>query len=309
MEDFLIKKTTTCGPPENSREWLEAYLQQRARLASLDSDFQCDPACARPGCRNPDLQVQVSLVDLLGAALHLDEPVSAIYPRYYALGLFAEERDDWLRNVALKLKKPCPFLANDLCGLYPVRPLPCILFPEYLVWQGKFEENAGQDHFRDYLCLKQPFFLSPERTGIMGNLMRLWERESLISSFYLFGHGPCRLDFGNLTGELLQATAEVRSAAAAKESEMEGVTIPNQVMERFFHEHMAQCLPFAALSEKIDHLQTRQGQAQFLRLLQDERLLQKLKRGGNGRVVVFKFAKGKLQATKRSLIPAAHKCY
>jgi hypothetical protein len=54
--DALIK----LPPYENPRDWLAAYLGQRARLATLESDFQCDPTCKRPGCRNPDLQIQVS---------------------------------------------------------------------------------------------------------------------------------------------------------------------------------------------------------------------------------------------------------
>jgi Fe-S-cluster containining protein len=290
------------------REWLAAYLRTRARLASCESDFLCDPACTRPGCKNQDLQIQVSIVDLLGAALHLGEPVAAIYRRYYSLGLFTDVRDDWLRMVALKLQKPCPFLENDLCGIYPVRPLPCILFPEYLVWQGTFAANAGKDHFRDYLCLKQPILLSPERAQVMGKLMQMWERETLISSFYLFNHGPCRLDFSNLTGELLQA-AEVLSGAAAAEKPEPARSIPNPVLERFFLERMADLRPFAGLNEKIQHLHTREGQAQFLQLFQDDRLLKKLKRGGNDRAVVFRLVKGKLQAKKRSLIPAAHKYY
>jgi len=304
----LKNNPATSAPNEDPREWLTAYLRERARLASWESHFQCDSACARPGCKNQDLQVQVSVIDLLGAALHLGEPVSAICRGHFSLGLFAEERDDWLRKVALKIKKPCPFLENDLCGIYPVRPLPCILFPEYLVWQGKFEENAGKDHFRDYLCLKQPILLSPERAKVIGKLMRMWARESLISSLYLFHHGPCRLDLGNLTGELLQTAAGLSPAASTERPES-GRFIPHQVLEGFFHERIAGCPPFSELDEKIQHLQTREGQAQFLQLFQDDLLLQKLKRGGDGRAVVFRFVKGKLRTQKRSLFPAPYQHY
>ena len=293
---------------ENPRDWLAAYLRHRARLASCESNFQCDPACARPGCKNRDLQIQVSVIDLLGAALHLDEPLASIYRRFYTLGLFLEERDDWLRLVAVKLKKPCPFLENNLCGIYPVRPLPCILFPEYLVWQGTFEAKAGAEHFRDYLCLQRPLQLSPARTEVMGELMRMWARESLISSFFLFNHGPCRLDFGNLTGELLQAAADSGKAAAAERPEP-ARTIPHQVLERFFHERLAGFPPFAGMGGKIDQLQTLEGQAQFLRLFQDDRLYKKLKRGADDRAVVFRLVQGELRPQKRSLSSAASKYY
>jgi len=307
MKD-LRKMPALSSPAGDPREWLTAYLRHRARLASLESDFQCPPACTRPGCRNPDLQVQVSLVDLLGAALHLEESVSAIYRRHYSLGLFSNDRDDWIRMVALKLKKPCPFLEDDLCGIYPARPLPCVLFPEYLVYQGQFEESAGKEHFRDYLCLRGPLLLSPARAQVMGKLAGMWERESLISSFYLFNHGPCHLDFGNLIDELLHAAGS-QGAGESGESPESGRFIPHQVLEGFFLERIAGLPPFSGVSEKIQSLHTREGQAQFLQLFQDDRLLKKLKRSGDDRALVFRFVKGKLQAQRRSLLPPAYKYY
>lgn len=292
---------------ENPRQGLTAYLDTRAHLASCESDLLCDPACTRPGCRNQDLQVQVSIIDLLAAARHLGEAVSAIYPRHYSLGLFANDRDDWIRMVSPKLKKPCPFLANDLCGIYPVRPLPCILFPEYLVYQGRFQEEAGKDHFQGYLCLQRPLLLSPARAKIMGRLRTMWERESLISSFYLFQHGSCHLDFSNLQAELLVAAGKPGEAAAPERPEP--AIIPNQVLERFFLERLAACGPFAGVEEKIQQLCTQEGQLQFLRLFEDERLLTRLQREGDGRALVFKFVKGKLRAQRRSLLPAEYKYY
>lgn len=247
-------------------------------------------------------------MDLLAAARRLKTPVSVLYQRHYSLGLFSEDRDDWLRMVALKIQKPCPFLEDDLCGIYPVRPLPCILFPEYLAAEGKFEANARKEHFRDYLCFRSPLTLSPERTRIMVRLKRMWERESLITAFHLFGHGSCRLDFGNLTGELLEAVE--RSGGGMAEGGLEpGGAIPNRVMELFFLEHLAQCPPFAGMEEKLGHLQTQGGQERFLRLMQDERLFQKLRREGDDRALVFRFAKGKLQAKQRSLLPPEYKFY
>lgn len=296
------------SPMINPPQWLADYFRTRAHLASQGSDFRCDPACTRPGCKNPDLQVQVSVIDLLGAAGYLEEPVSAIYRRHYSLGLFSEERDDWIRKAGLKLKKPCPFLANDLCGIYPVRPLPCILFPEYLAAEGKFEAQAGQEHFRDYLCFQSPLLLSPERVGVMARLKKMWVRETLITSFYLFGHGPCYLDFGNLTRELLQQAGGLGDRKAA-ESPEPGRVIPHPVLKRFFLEHMARCQPFAGVEEKIDHLQTPEGQTQFLRLLQDDRLRRQLQQGSGDQALVFRFVQGKLQRKRRSLLPREYKFY
>jgi Fe-S-cluster containining protein len=291
----------------DSRTWLTAYLQDRARLATLGSDFHCHPACTRPGCKNPDLQVQVSVIDLLGAARFRQEPVSALYRRHYTLGLFSEEREDWLRVVGLKLKKPCPFLENDLCGIYPVRPLPCILFPEYLAAEGKFETEARKGHFRDYLCFQGPLLLSPERAGIMTRLKQRWARETLITSFYLFGHGPCYLDFSNLAQELRQQ-AGGRRGPEATESPEPGA-IPHTLLERFFREHLARLQPFAGVEEKIDRLQTRGGEADFLRLMQDDRLRRRLKPGGGDRALVFRLVHGRLQGKRRSLLPSEYQFY
>jgi Fe-S-cluster containining protein len=208
----------------------------------------------------------------------------------------------------LRLKKPCPFLENDLCGIYPVRPLPCILFPEYLVNEGTFEANAGKDHFRDYLCLQRPILLSPGRAKVVAKLKKMWERESLISSFYLFNHGPCRLDFANLTEELLELDGKLRGAASEERPEPLR-SIPNRVLEHFFSEHLAQCRPFAGVGEKLQQLQHLEVQTQFFQYLQDDRLWKKLRQGGNDRALVFRFAQGKLKAKRRSLIPPEYKYY
>ena len=293
---------------ENPRQWLAAYLRDRADLASYKSDFNCDPTCTRPGCKNQDLQIPVSIIDLLGAALYRDQSVSATYQGNYSLGLLSNEREDWIRTVNLRVKKPCPWLENDRCSIYPVRPLPCILFPEYLVNEGTFEANARQDHFKDYLCFRHLIPLSPERAKVMAQLKRMWKRESLISSFSLFHHGGCHIDFSNLIQELSHEARSRREAESAGELEPLRI-IPNQVMEHFFLKHIAECQPFAGVSEKIYHLDNREGEAEFLQLLQDDRLVKTLNQCGDDRALVFRFAKGKLQAKRRSLSPPEYKLY
>jgi hypothetical protein len=208
--------------------------------------------------------------------------------------------------VSLKLKKPCPFLENDLCSIYPVRPLPCILFPEYLVYEGSLAANAGKDQFRDYLCLQRPLPLSPARAKVVAKLRRMWERESLISSFYLFHQGSCHLDFSNLVKELLPAASSPGEGASEKKPDPQQ-SISNQVLEHFFLERNAQCSPFAGVSEKIDHLDNQEDQAQFLQFLQDDLRMKKLVQGGDD--LVFRFIKGKLKAQRRSLIPPEYKFY
>jgi Fe-S-cluster containining protein len=307
MEDSK-KNQAMSFQAENPPQWLAEYLHRRADLASYQSDFDCDPTCTRPGCKNQDLQIPVSIIDLLGAAMHRDKSVAAIYPGNYSLGLLSNEREDWIRTVTLRLKKPCPFLENDRCSIYPVRPLPCILFPEYLVNEGTFEANARKAHFKDYLCFQRLIPLSPERARVMTQLKKMWKRESLISSFYLFNHGRCYIDFDNLIPELSHAARSRGEAESAGEPEPLRI-IPNRVIEDFFLKHIAGCRPFAGVSEKIDHLDSREGQVKFLQLWQDDRLMKKLMQCGDDRALVFRFVKGKLQTKRRSLGPPEYKFY
>jgi Fe-S-cluster containining protein len=290
----------------NPRQWLTDYFHTREHLASSESDFRCDAGCTRPGCKNQNLQIPVSLVDLVGAARYQDGSVSATYQRNYALGLLAHERYDWIRRVSLRLKKPCPFLENDLCRIYPVRPLACVLFPEYLVYEGRFEAEARKEHFRDFLCLQNPVRLSPQRAEVVGRLKKMWQRETLISSFYLFNHSQCYIDYSNLTKELLLADKTLNDTESKGRPEPRA-TIPNQVMEHFFQTRMAQCQPFDGVRTKISRLNNQEGQRQFLQLLQDDRLMKQLLRSGDDRALIFRFIRGKLKGKRRSLIPGEYK--
>lgn len=243
--------------------------------------------------------VQVSVIDLVGAALHQDESVSAMFKRNYSLGLAPNERGEWLRLVTLRLKKPCPFLDNDRCRIYPVRPLPCILFPEYLIHEGSFQEHARKELFKDFLCLQGVISLSPERLKVITQLRRMMDRESLASSFYLFNRGACHIDFSKLTRELADAAESQREAPLAGKEPLR--IIPNLVLEQFFLEHIATLPPFAGVSEKIVHLDTQAGQLEFIHGFQDDQLLKNLKTHEDDRAFAFRYVRGALQASRRSL--------
>jgi Fe-S-cluster containining protein len=281
------------------RHWFEAYLHQRASLAPFQSDFQCDAACTRPGCKNQDVLVPVSLIDLVGAARYRGESVAETFKNNYSLGLISNDRGEWLRLVTLRLQKPCPFLENDRCSIYPVRPLPCILFPEYLVPAGSFETTARKEMFKDYLCLQHALPLSPERVEVIAQLRSMLARESLTSSFYLFGRGACHVDFSKLLQELSQAAASQKGEPLVGQQPPR--IIPNHVLEQFFLEHIATSPPFAGVRKKIFHLETQEGQRQFLHFFQDDLLIKHLKTSEDDRAFVFRSVRGKLQASRRSL--------
>jgi hypothetical protein len=54
----------------------------------------------------------------------------------------------------------------------PVRPLPCIVIPEYRVNEGIFAAQAQKAHFKDDLGLQSPFFLSPDGAKAVAKLWR-----------------------------------------------------------------------------------------------------------------------------------------
>jgi Fe-S-cluster containining protein len=292
--------------PEDQTGWLDGYLRRRARLASLGSTFECDPECSRPGCRHGEVQIPASLLDLLGAAGLYREPVSELYRGHYYVGLFIDDRTDWLRRVTLRLKKPCPFLKDDLCGIYPVRPLACMLFPEYLVSRGTFAAQAGNAAFKDFLCLRRAVELSPERLRAVAELRELYERELLLTSFFLFNHGACYVDVSTIVKEGLQGGGAA-GGASAKEKPGPPQSWANQELEDFFQERLALHPPFAGVGEKISHLDTQEGRAQLLRLFQDERLFRRLRQDGDDRAFVYQLKHGKLQGKKRGIVPLEYK--
>ncbi len=288
--------------------WLSGYLRARARLASFMTEFHCDPACTRPGCKREDMQVPATIIDLLGVALHRRQSVSETYRRHFLLGLLADGRDNGIRLVLPRLRKPCPFLENDLCSIYPVRPLPCALFPEYPASRSDMEARAENRVFREYLCLQHPFSLSPERAQVLAELRGRWEREVLVSGFYLFGHGRCHLDCRNLMEQILPRPRSAVAADIEAQSASQRVP-PRSALEHFFREHLARHQPFVGVEEKIRQLDDPEEQARFFKLLQDDRLVKKLRQAGEDKALVFRFFDGQLKARRRSLLPEECKFY
>jgi Fe-S-cluster containining protein len=230
------------------------------------------------------------------------------YYENYSLGLVPNDTIKGLRAVCLKLKKPCPHLEDNLCTIYAVRPLPCILFPENVACEGRLAEKRQKEEFKDFLCLHHPVALSTERRKIIARLQAMWDRESLISSYYLFKDKLCYFDTTSLSREMLN-TASNSKAAASEKAQGSQETIANHLLEHFFLQHIGRCQPFAGADEKIHQLDGPEGLNRFCQLLQDDELVKKIKRKEKGRRLVFGFVRGKLKIRRRSLTPAVYSFY
>jgi len=84
------------------------------------------------GCREPNLHVSVSLVDLVALSLISGQRAAELFRREIKIGFDPiHENQPWIAGVSLELKKPCHLLRGKECSAYPGRPIACALFPEY----------------------------------------------------------------------------------------------------------------------------------------------------------------------------------
>ena len=117
---------------------MDDYLRERSRLFKEASEFSCPDACERHGCRDPELHITISLVDLIGLSRACGNKVSSLFRDHCKMGFDPVEEDEpWVGRLTIELKKPCSFLEEKKCRVYPGRPVACALFPEALSWGGQ----------------------------------------------------------------------------------------------------------------------------------------------------------------------------
>lgn len=184
---------------------MELYLKERSDRFNAWSEFSCPDWCERYGCKDPDLHVSISLVDLFAISLISEEKISHLLERDCKVGFDPiKEGEPWLGRLSLELKKPCAFLKGKECSTYPGRPIACVLFPEYNFISGDHESLRRKDIFRDFPCVQNPCSISPRRKRVLQSLMEMSKREVFLSDFYLFGISPFLLDIKNIAGEGLE---------------------------------------------------------------------------------------------------------
>jgi hypothetical protein len=225
---------------------MERYLKERSLLFNEASEFSCPDVCDRHGCREPDLHITISLVDLVGVSMVSGRKPSDLFMHVCKIGFDPlDESDPWVGRIAIELRKPCPFLEGKKCGVYPGRPVACALFPEAFFILTDGPAALEREIFRKFPCVKSPVSISPRRKEILLNLLRMSAEESFLSDFYLFGVSPFLLDLKNIAGEGLEGVEVSRG---------ERVKLPYPEIEGLITGRLHENNLWSAWEEKVGHL-------------------------------------------------------
>jgi Fe-S-cluster containining protein len=278
------------------------YFEQRSYLGNLHSAFQCDDGCSRPGCTHPDMQVPVTVFDVVGAAIQRNAPVPEVFLNNYHLGLLDRDGFDWIKSVSLKLNKPCPFLDHQRCSIYKFRPLSCILFPEHQAVVGTLKTLAAQAHYENYLCLRHPISVPKQRAQTIRTLARMLQQERLVSDTCLFDRSPFLIDFSNCVIELVSHSRETSHRVHDTQSGS-CITIPLASFEVMFNKTFTRCTPLTELGARIRRLADDDQQKRMFSDLNDTNLLKSLARRDSDRSYVYRYVSGELRVRRQSLIP------
>jgi Fe-S-cluster containining protein len=174
-------------------------------LFNQGSTFSCPDSCERLGCKEPNLHVPISLIDLVALSLTSGQKATELFRREVKIGFNPiHENEPWIGQVSLELKKPCPFLEGKQCSIYPGRPIACALFPEHCFMAEHPERIAQKDIFQNFPCIQEPCSISPRRRTALQQLLEIFGKEVFLSDFYLFGISPFVIDLKNLAGEGLE---------------------------------------------------------------------------------------------------------
>ena len=184
---------------------MDDYLRERSRLFKEASEFSCPDACERHGCRDPELHITISLVDLIGLSRACGNKVSSLFRDHCKMGFDPVEEDEpWVGRLTIELKKPCSFLEEKKCRVYPGRPVACALFPEAFFILGKGDELLKKEIFQKFPCITHPAPVPSRRKEILHRLLQISAQEIFLSDFYLFGVSPFLIDLKNVAGKVLE---------------------------------------------------------------------------------------------------------
>lgn len=251
---------------------IEEYLERRSWLANHATQFHCPDSCPRYGCKDPELHVPITLMDLVLQSLTLKARPSETYERFCKIGWSPENEVPWVGRVTMELKKPCGFLRGKWCEIYPARPIGCAHFPEaWFLWPCEDTHVIHIDRFRDYPCMKREPPISKERKKHLATLSEMAARERWLSDFYLFGFSPFYVDFRNLVEELVE-TAKLQGVAPDRIDPKVPLMIPYFLVEGLLQQKLKQAGIAREISKKVVDLDSpkKKGSLFELRTLTDE---------------------------------------
>ena len=270
---------------------LETYLERRSRLSNQATQFRCPDSCPRYGCKDPELHIPVTLMDLLLESLTLKAKPSEIYNRFYKTGWSPENEVPWVGRFTLELRKPCGFLEGRWCSIYPGRPIGCVQFPEaWFLWHSEDPLIMNRPYFRHYPCVESPPSISGEREKHLATLSKMAAQERWMSDFYLFGFSPFYVDLRNVVGELMETVQDL-GILKERKAPLAPQVIPYLLVESFFQGKLEETDIHDKILEKVARLDSPEERVSFLALREASDEIQKSL--GSEEFVVYNRFEGK----------------
>lgn len=190
---------------------MERYFSERSYLFNAFSEFCCPDDCERMGCKHPELHISISIIDLVSISLVTDQKISDLFEKNIKIGFDPiNENEPFIGRITFELKKPCNFLDEKKCSVYPGRPIACALFPEALFISENIETYRSKEFFKDFPCVQVPFPISPKRKEALYKLFDISLKEAFFSDFYIFGISPFILDLKNISDLVLKGISPLK---------------------------------------------------------------------------------------------------
>ncbi len=237
---------------------MKSYFAERSILFNASSEFFCPDACARNGCREPDLHISINLVDLVAISIAMGQRVSELFKKNCKVGFDPfKEGEPWLGRISIELEKPCSFLVGKECSVYPGRPLACALFPEYPLMAGSQKDLLEREIFRSFPCIQNPCTIPERRREILRQLMVMSLQETFLSDFYLFGISPFVLDLKTTAGAGLEGIYVSEGGKAE---------LPHRCIEELLSQMLQQGGYLQEWEAKMEQLDHAEGLRQFMKM-------------------------------------------
>jgi len=267
---------------------LERYFQYQADLAAAERNMLCREDCDAPCCWMSEVDVGVSLFDLIRLSLALTTPVSSLFLNHCRFGFQCNELNPRYLNLSIKLEKPCPFLQKPRCRVHRFKPLVCVLFPEYHQIAGLLPELAKRPVFKKFPCLKSEIAVSDQRSQALKELKKMSTREEALSWYFLL-EIPCFIiDTKPLVKQLKKSGLKSKSFSAEN-----------------YHRHLYEKLKtigfFDGIMDKVTRLDTRQEMESLFSQLENKTLITSLLEKKESPEIVFRVDKNRLKPVKRYL--------